>query len=230
MTRKRLAAEIAIVLTLTFGASGLRSILQLIHALSEPKALNEQSVTLHQQVAANPTLDFAFQLVSVTVLAAYGALAVYLLRRVPRWRRGDSLWGVGLATLIGLPGLGLYVAAVHFGWSKEVVPASFDDAAWQIPVLLLSAAATAWAEEIVVVGYLVTRLRQCRVPAVVTLIASSVLRASYHLYQGVSAGFGNLAMGLIFAYFYHRTGRIWPLIVAHFLIDAVAFVGYALIF
>ena len=62
------------------------------------------------------------------------------------------------------------------------------------------------------------------------LCASAVLRGSYHLYQGVSAGFGNVAMGLIFGYFYHRTGRIWPLVAAHFVIDAVAFLGYALVF
>ena len=58
------------------------------------------------------------------------------------------------------------------------------------------------------------------------IIASSLLRGSYHLYQGVSAGFGNIIMGVIFAWFYHRTGRVWPLVIAHFLIDAVAFVGY----
>ena len=26
---------------------------------------------------------------------------------------------------------------------------------------------------------------------------------------------------------YLRTGRLWPLVIAHFLLDAVAFVGYA---
>ncbi len=35
-------------------------------------------------------------------------------------------------------------------------------------------------------------------------------------------------MGLVFGYVWLRTGRLWPLIVAHALIDAVAFVGYAL--
>ena len=149
---------------------------------------------------------------------------------MPRWRRGDGLWGVGLAALIGLPGAALYFAAVHLVWSKEVVPAQFDDAFWQVPVLLVAAAATAWAEELVVVHYLLTRLQQLGVSPVWALCASAVLRGSYHLYQGVSAGFGNVAMGLIFGYFYHRTERIWPLVAAHFVIDAVAFLGYALVF
>ena len=185
---------------------------------------------MYKRQADNPLLDIALQLVSSATLVAYGALALYLLGRVPRWRRGDGLWGVGLAALIGLPGLALYVAAVHFGWSKEVVPAQFDDAFWQVPVLLVAAAVTAWAEELVVVRYLLTRLQQLGVSPVGALCASAVLRGSYHLYQGVSAGFGNVAMGLIFGYFYHRTGRIWPLVAAHFVIDAVAFLGYALVF
>jgi len=36
-------------------------------------------------------------------------------------------------------------------------------------------------------------------------------------------------MGLVFGYVWQRTGRLWPLIIAHTLIDAVAFVGYSLL-
>ena len=36
-------------------------------------------------------------------------------------------------------------------------------------------------------------------------------------------------MGLIFGYLYRRWGRVMPLIIAHTLIDMVAFVGYALL-
>ena len=59
-------------------------------------------------------------------------------------------------------------------------------------------------------------------------MASSLLRGAYHLYQGFGAGLGNVAMGLVFGYVWQRTGRLWPLVIAHGLIDAVAFVGYAL--
>ncbi len=60
-------------------------------------------------------------------------------------------------------------------------------------------------------------------------MASSVLRGTYHLYQGFGAGLGNLVMGLVFGYAWTRTGRLWPLVIAHGLIDTVAFVGYALL-
>ena len=36
-------------------------------------------------------------------------------------------------------------------------------------------------------------------------------------------------MGVIFGIFYRRYGRVTPLIIAHALIDAVTFVGYALL-
>ncbi len=36
-------------------------------------------------------------------------------------------------------------------------------------------------------------------------------------------------MGLVFGYAWQRTGRLWPLIIAHTVIDAVAFVGYSLL-
>ena len=58
---------------------------------------------------------------------------------------------------------------------------------------------------------------------------SAVIRGAYHLYQGAGAFLGNAVMGLIFGYLYRRWGRVMPLIIAHFLIDAVTFVGYALL-
>jgi membrane protease YdiL (CAAX protease family) len=36
-------------------------------------------------------------------------------------------------------------------------------------------------------------------------------------------------MGLVFGYAWQRTGRLWPLVIAHGIIDTVAFVGYALL-
>lgn len=228
---KSLRAELLIVLTLTFGISGVRAVLNLINSLAAPQRLDEQSVTLNSSQSSLAWVDMGLQLCSAAVLFSYGALALFLLakdRSVPRAHRArDWLEGAGLAALIGIPGLALYVAAVQLGWSKEVIPGDFANAWVEIPVSLLKAAANAFAEETVVVMWLMTRLRQARWSLPAALAASSILRGSYHLYQGVSAGFGNIIMGLIYGYYYHRTGRVWPLVIAHFLIDAVAFVGYS---
>ena len=38
---------------------------------------------------------------------------------------------------------------------------------------------------------------------------------------------GNVVMGVVFGYWFHRTGRVMPLVIAHTILDVVAFVGYA---
>lgn len=228
MNTRRLRYEVALVLALTFGMAGLRSIFTLIDALSAP--LNTQSVTLNAPRATAAWLDFALQLCGAATIMTWGLLALFLLgERLEKPRGADFSWGVGLAALIGIPGLGFYYAAVHLGLSKEVIPSTLEHF-WTIPVLLLFSFAHAFAEEIVVVKWLSTRLNQLDHGLIFTLVVSALLRGSYHLYQGVSAGIGNVIMGLIYGWFYlrYRPTSIWPLIIGHFLIDAVAFVGYTL--
>jgi hypothetical protein len=36
-------------------------------------------------------------------------------------------------------------------------------------------------------------------------------------------------MGLVFGRLWQRTNRLWPLVVAHTLLDVVSFVGYSLL-
>lgn len=229
-TTTRLRAEILLLLTVTFGMSGLQSLLNLVDGLLSPTPLNKQQVTLNVSQSEFPWLDLALQLCSAGVLFAWGGLALFLLLvdgfRIPRPRWSDLGWGALLAAVIGLPGLGFYAFAVHTGLSRTVVPTGLNHPELEIPVLLLWSLANAFGEEVVVVMWLFTRLRQLGWGLPAVLAASSLLRGSYHLYQGVSAGFGNIIMGLVYGWFYHRTGRIWPLVLAHFLIDAVAFVGY----
>lgn len=222
--RRRLSIEVALVLTVTFGMSGVRATLKLIDAALAPAPLNQQRTVLNDAASSLSWLDIALQLASAATLLAWGGLALFLLGErlpCPRWR--DWAWGTGLAALIGIPGLALYVVSLQLGLTKEVVPAT--DAA-KVPLLLVWSAANAFAEETVVVMWLLTRLKQLRAPVWGAIAASAVLRGTYHLYQGFSAGVGNVVMGIVFAYYYHRTGKVWPLILAHFLIDAVAYVGY----
>ena len=129
--------------------------------------------------------------------------------------------------MIGIPGLLLYLAAHALGISATIVPSGLPDVWWRIPVLILSAAMNATLEEVVVVGYLVTRLRQLGRSAPWAIGLAAVLRGSYHLYQGFGAFIGNAVMGVVFGWFFLRTRRVMPLIVAHTILDTVSFVGYA---
>lgn len=229
MTRRSLIrCEIALMLLATFGASAAKAALRLADKLTRAP-LDEQQTVLNAPAADAAWLDTSLQLVGALALAAWGGLAVYLLAidgtRLRRPSTLDGMRGAGLAAAIGLPGLALYWVALHLGLTTRVVPTTGVN----VLALLAWSAANALAEELVVVAWLTTRLRQLGWRWRWVLAASSLLRGAYHLYQGVSAGFGNVVMGLVFGGYFAKTRRVWPLAVAHFLIDAVAFVGYALL-
>ncbi len=234
--RRGVRIEIAVVMAVTFGLSAYTAFLNLVEAVL--LGLAGRRIPLNPRRSPFDLIDLGLNLAVVFQLVSWGVLGLYLLWRGGfrpaqiglgrlRWR-ADLLGGVGLAALIGLPGLGLYVAARALGLSAHVEPAEVYATWWRIPVLVLTAFANGWAEEIIVVAFLLTRLHQLRVNSAAAMLASGLLRGAYHLYQGFSAGLGNVVMGLVFAYVWRRTGRLWPLIVAHGIIDSVAYVGYAL--
>ena len=225
------------MLAVTFGGSARVAVLQLADALLS--GLGGYRVRLNPNQSRYDLVNLGLNLVSVSQLVAWGGLALYLLWRsgirpadigLGRIRRrSDGLPGLGLAALIGIPGLLLYVAARHLGLNAAVEPSGLHNSWWRIPVLVLAAFANGFAEEVVVVGYLITRLRQLGLSVRRAGLASSVLRGVYHLYQGIGAGVGNLIMGVVFGHAWCRTGRLWPLVIAHGVIDTVAFVGYVLL-
>lgn len=229
--------EIGVMLALTFGVSALVAVLQLADALLS--GLAGHRVRLNPNQSRYDLINLGLNLVSVGQLLAWGGLALYLLWRSgigaaalglgPIRPRSDILGGLGLAALIGIPGLLLYLAARHLGLNAEVEPSGLHNSWWRVPVLILAAFANGFAEEVVVVGYLITRLRQLGLSQSAAVAASSVLRGLYHLYQGIGAGLGNVAMGAVFGYAWCRTGRLWPLVIAHGIIDTVAFVGYVVL-
>lgn len=237
LPRRALRIEVVVVLAVTFGFSAATAILQLIDAVL--RNLGAQRIRLNPQQSYFSLVDLGLNLALAAQLVAWGGLGVYLL-----WRSGigpsriglgrfrwdaDLLGGVGLAVVVGMPGLGLYVAARTLGLNAAVLPSGLADTWWRIPMLVVTAFADGWAEEVIVVGYLLTRLGQLGLRPGVALGCSAALRGCYHLYQGFGAGLGNVAVGVLFGYIWRRTGRLWPLVIAHGLIDTVAFVGYALL-
>ncbi len=232
--------EIVAVFAVSLGASGLYALVQYIGSLTAQASVSKQTATLNGSLApGRPLLDLFLQLLNVTLSLAPVLLVFYLLARAgerpssigvdARQPGRDLLRGAVLAAVIGGSGLALYLIAYHIGVELNVVAENLPDVWWRIPVLLLSAFQNAALEEVVVVGYLLTRLDKLGVRPSRAIAISAVIRGSYHLYQGPGAFLGNAVMGAIFGVLYRRWGRVTPLIIAHFLIDAVAFVGYALL-
>jgi membrane protease YdiL (CAAX protease family) len=238
--------EIIALFAVSLGASGVSAFVSLIGSLTAQHSLASQSVTLNgSQAPGRPLLDLFLQLVSIASGAAPVLLAFYLLARagdgtgsndgisaigVDRkepWR--DLARGAGLAALIGGCGLGLYFIAYKSGIALNVVAENEPDVWWRYPILLLSAFQNGLLEETLVTGYLLTRLRKLGVRPAYAIAISATLRGSYHLYQGFGGFVGNAIMGVIFGTLFLRWRRATPMIIAHTLIDAVAFIGYALL-
>ena len=232
--------EIVAVFAVSLGASGIYALVSYIGSLTAQQSLSKQTATLNGSLApGRPLLDLFLQLTNITLALAPVLLVLYLLARAgerpasigldARQPVKDLARGAAIAALIGGGGLALYLIAYHSGVELNVVAESLPVVWWRIPVLLLSAFQNAAVEEVVVVGYLLTRLEKLGVRPSRAIAISALIRGSYHLYQGIGAFFGNAAMGIIFGIFYRRYGRVAPLIIAHTLIDAVTFVGYALL-
>lgn len=79
------------------------------------------------------------------------------------------------------------------------------------------------------VGYLFRRWTQAGLSTWTIIATSALIRGGYHLYQGFGAFVGNVLMGLLLGWVYTRTRRLMPLVVAHALLDVVAFVGYVVL-
>jgi membrane protease YdiL (CAAX protease family) len=232
--------EIVTVFAVSLGASGLYALVNFIGSLTAQQSLSKQTAVLNGSLApGRPLLDLFLQLLSITLALAPVLLVFYLLARSgerpssigldAREPGLDLARGAVLAAVIGGSGLGLYLAAYHLGVELNVVAENLPDVWWRIPILILSAAQNATLEEVIVVGYLLSRLDRLGVKPPAAIAISAVIRGSYHLYQGAGGFIGNATMGVIFGFLYRRWGRVTPLIIAHTLIDAVAFVGYALL-
>jgi membrane protease YdiL (CAAX protease family) len=238
--RRRTVGEILIVLGLSLGASAVYAVINLVGRLTAGPPLAQQRATLNAPTSPRPYLDLSYQLAGIAFTLVPVALVLLLLAEPgvrARERIGldgrrplrDLAAGAALAALIGLPGLGLYVVGRRLGITAQVVPAAFAAYWWTVPVLVLQAVKNAVVEEVVVVGYLMTRLRGLGAPSWLVLGISAVLRGSYHLYQGFGPFLGNAVMGFVFGEWFRRRGRVMPLVIAHTLLDTVAFVGYQLL-
>ena len=240
MSKNFIRFEIAIVLALSLGTSALYSILKFAEAMLSPKGIGGTQTNLNPAQARAEFFDFSYQLLGILFALAPAVLALYLLRREndkafteigiwPVGLKSDLLKGLSLAAAIGIPGLALYAAARLLGLAAQVVPAELAGYWWTVPMLLLSAARAAIQEEVIMVAYLYKRFDQLGIKFAHQQLISASIRALYHSYQGFAGIVGNFVMGLIFGWAYRKWGRVMPLIVAHFILDAVSFVGYALL-
>jgi len=229
LDRRTIHGEILVVLALSVLASAAYAIVSLASAPLRGTVVESAS---QNPLFANQLIGFIFGLAPV-------ALVIHLLHRdgetvgaIGMDADGigrDLVRGVLLFAVVGSIGYAIYILAVRFGVNRFVVPAPPPGHWWTWPTVMMNAAGAAFLEEIVVLAYLITRLRQLDWAPWAIIAASALLRASYHLYQGWGGFAGNLLMGVLFAFLYLRWRRAWPFVVCHFLLDAVAAGGWLIL-
>lgn len=235
--KDRFGIEVLLVLGVSLGIAALYSWINFLDVQTRG-GFRHATASLNPSASPRAWVDLSTLLVDVLNGVVPALLALYLLSRSPalpgfgigldRLRlRLESLQGLAIAAAIGIPGLGLVILARHLGVNAQLDASDLADVWYRYPILILDGIQNGLYEEVIMIGFLLTRFRQLNWPTGRAILISAVIRGSYHTYQGLGGFVGNLIMGALFGWWFTRTRRVLPLVIAHSVIDIVSFVGYA---
>ena len=206
-------AEVGWVLGLTLGIMVTGSLILLVQRAGQP-VIEMSDGRLLRTLGVEVALAFAL----VLILRRRGWTVARLT--VPfRWT--DLLHGLGIlvVTLLVHTAISLFTYALALNLLVRLAEISFaGHLSW--PIVAIVAMINPLFEETLFLGYLVNALRSRGIGAAVGV--SVVARALVHLYQGPLALFSITPLGLVFALYFVRTRRLWPVVMAHMLLDVWA--------
>jgi membrane protease YdiL (CAAX protease family) len=209
--------EITIVLLSAFGYFILGNALFLLNPTAAPPISQQH-------------LEFLLVYESITLALVCSLLYV----------RGWTVERIGLGptareTLIGLGlVLAFYVVYVFVWWIAQVAGfrpnylghyQTLVSSRLSLPVTASVCVVNPVYEETFLCGYIITTAKGMNRTAAGVNVSVAV-RLACHLYQGGVGVLGIVPVGLIFAWWYARTGRLWPLFVAHALMDAIGLMRF----
>ncbi len=172
-------------------------------------------------------------------LIVYEVVMFFALWWFLRQRKWTAARLGAIPSLSDVPvGIGLSVAtyiAYHVTWvfavlslpsaMKSVHALALIGGRFDLLTVLVVSIVNPIFEETFLCGYVVTVLAPVR--SLATAVSVSVgIRALYHLYQGPLVAVGIIPVGLAFTWYYARTRRLWPVVVAHAIFDFVGLVQY----
>ncbi|MBN6113782.1 CPBP family intramembrane glutamic endopeptidase [Xanthomonas bonasiae] len=185
-----------------------------------------------------PTGEPSFSEASLWGMVLYELLVLALLVPV-LWFRGWTLQVLGLHWQRRdiRPAIGLLIACIvacypvnwlGAGMAEEVNPSMDAMVAGKLSLTAVVAVSllNPIFEEVFVCAYVIRVLQRSHSPAFAVNV-SVAIRASYHLYQGPVGAISLVVVGLILGWWFARTGRLWPAIIAHGLMDLLALMAYA---
>jgi len=204
--------EAAVVVTICFGLSIVASLQAMASGFRATGAFTDAS--LLWLIASELVLAAA----ALAFLRLRG-FAIASLLPTPTLRGGIA--GVALffgAWLIG----SLLVAPFAAGQPEQPIDKMVAEASLSMPIIIAMALVNGAFEEIFLLGFLARALRGFGLA--IALGVPTLVRVSYHLYQGPLGALWVFAVGLVFALYYARTVQLWPPVFAHVLWDIVPFV------
>ena len=208
--------EFSVVITIAFGPLILESLLYVF--LPHPPAKFSDS-----QLASLLVYEIAILAALLGFLHLRGWTLAQLGLRVTI---ADTLIGVALAVVGDLASVAAYWTISSVWPQAGEVMASTQIGSQELSLLVVVAVSVINPifEETFVCGYVIAALKE-RPDPWTGINVSVAIRLLYHLYQGRMALLGIVPIGLIYAIWYTRTGRLWPLIVAHTVQDIAALIG-----
>ncbi len=202
------AGEFALVIFIAFSWSILASVVGIVNFHTDG-----------QIVAFNDTHLWGLA-ASELVLAP----ALYLVLRLSGWRWKD--FHVHYSNAGTVAGIVLAIAAILTMWTVSALagPVNITPPSASLAAVVVVSLLNPWYEELLVCAFVIESLRK-RFGIQTAINASIALRLSYHLYQGPPAFIVFAVFGLLVTLFYVQTGRLWPVIVAHSLLDFTGLAG-----
>lgn len=165
------------------------------------------------------------------------AVMLYLL-----WRSDESWSHWGIVPFVWWRDISLGLALWLTEWFlhdmiqiglKRYITLSEYTQVWPLPdstfdycLLVPMCAAIGFAEELVFRGYLLPRFERALQSTIGAVLTTSVLFAICHLYQGGAGAFGSLLFGLFYGTVFVWLRRLWPLAIAHAMMDVAAFLKW----
>jgi len=156
------------------------------------------------------------------LLLARGGVTPPRLGLTPRWFRLDFLPSIGLLGGVWLANIATALVFFPLFNDRSVSNASANThvPAYFVIYALFVSAVTAINEEVVVNGYVMTRLAQRGWQPWPSLALSLALRTSYHAYYG-AAIIATVPFGYLVTRSFQRHGRLGRPILTHFMFDAI---------
>jgi membrane protease YdiL (CAAX protease family) len=138
----------------------------------------------------------------------------------------DSVIGLGFVVVTYLFDIIAWNVVVHLapGVARAAAASSVTGTSLDFFTVLVASAINGTFEEVFVCAYIISALKSSRGIATAVNVSAG-LRVTYHFYQGAYGVLTIAPMALLFAYWYVRTGRLWPLIIAHIVVDVIGLIS-----